>query len=43
MGYDDNIDFKEGSLFAIQASSDLGDKLGVTVQITAKGTDDWDP
>lgn len=42
-GYDDKFDFKEGSLFAIQASSDLDNGLGVTVQLTAKGNDDWDP
>lgn len=42
-GYDDNIDFKEGSLFALQASSDLGEGLGVTVQIASKGADDWEP
>jgi len=42
-GYNDNLDFKEGSLFAIQASSDLGDGLGVTVQLEAKGTDEWTP
>ncbi|WP_440873707.1 porin [Thalassotalea sp. PLHSN55] len=42
-GYDDNIDFKEGSLFALQASTDLENGLGVTVQLTAKGADDWDP
>ncbi|RHW75406.1 porin [Colwellia sp. RSH04] len=42
-GYNDNIDFKEGSLFALQASSDLGEGLGVTVQIASKGADDWEP
>ncbi|MGJ8691754.1 MAG: porin [Thalassotalea sp.] len=42
-GYSDEFDFKQGSLFAIQASSDLEDGLGVTVQLTAKGIDDWDP
>ncbi|TYK64628.1 porin [Colwellia echini] len=42
-GYDDNMDFKQGSLFAIQASSDLGEGLGVTVQLEAKGKDDWEP
>jgi len=42
-GYDDNFDFKEGSLFALQASSDLGEGLGVTIQLAAKGTDDWEP
>ena len=42
-GFDDNFDFKEGSLFALQASSDLENGLGVTVQLQAKGADDWDP
>lgn len=42
-GFDDNFDFKEGSLFALQASSDLENGLGVTVQLAAKGEDDWDP
>ncbi|MBU2871999.1 porin [Colwellia sp. E2M01] len=42
-GYSDNIDFKEGSLFALQASSDLGNGLGATVQLEAKGKDDWQP
>ena len=42
-GYDDTFDFKQGSLFALQASSDLGQGLGVTVQIAAKGNEDWDP
>lgn len=42
-GYEDSFDFKEGSLFALQASSDLEQGLGVTVQVAAKGEDDWDP
>lgn len=41
-GYDDSFDFKEGSLFALQASSDLGDGLGVTLQVLSTGEDDWD-
>ncbi len=41
--FDDNLDFKQGSLFALQASSDLDNGLGVTLQLTAKGADDWDP
>jgi len=41
--YDDNFDFKNDSLVALQASSDLENGLGVTVQLTAKGEDDWDP
>jgi hypothetical protein len=42
-GYDNDFNFKQGSLVALQASSDLENGLGVTVQLTAKGVDDWDP
>lgn len=42
-GYDDDVDFKQDSLFALQVTSDLGDKIGITAQIIARGTDDWDP
>lgn len=42
-GYDHDIDFKRGSLFALQASSDLGNGFGVTAQLLARGDDDWDP
>ena len=42
-GYTNEIDFKEGSLLALQASSDLGNGLGVTAQIIAHGADNWDP
>jgi len=42
-GYDNNIDFKNDSLFALQASSDLENGLGVTAQIIARGSNDWDP
>lgn len=42
-GYDDNIDFSQGSLFAIQASADLGDSLTATVQLLARGKNDWNP
>lgn len=42
-GYDDEIDFKQDSLFALQVTSDLGDKIGVTAQIISRGIDDWDP
>lgn len=41
--YNDSFNFKEGSLVALQASSDLENGLGVTVQIMAKGEDDWEP
>lgn len=42
-GYDDNIDLSTDSLFALQASSDLGDGLNITAQILSRGADDWDP
>lgn len=42
-GYDDTFGFKQGSLFALQATSDLGDGLGVTAQILARGSEDWNP
>ena len=41
-GYDDDVDFKQDSLFALQASSDLGEGLSVTAQVIARGEDDWD-
>lgn len=41
-GYTDDIEFKNESLFAVQLSSDLGDKLSVTAQLMAKGVDDFD-
>ncbi len=42
-GYNNDIDFNQGSLFALQASSDLGSGLSVTAQIIARGENDWDP
>jgi hypothetical protein len=42
-GFDDNIDFSQGSLFALQASSDLGEGFSITTQILSRGADDWDP
>jgi len=42
-GFDDELSFNEGSLFALQASSDLGDGLSVTAQLLSRGRDDWDP
>jgi hypothetical protein len=42
-GYDDKLDFKNGSLFALQATSDLGEGLGVTAQIISRGTNEWSP
>lgn len=42
-GYDNDLDFETESLFAIQVQSNLGEGLGVTAQIIARGEDDWDP
>ncbi|GAA0816160.1 porin [Colwellia sp. D2M02] len=41
-GYDDSFDFKNDSLFALQASADLTDGIGVTAQIISRGKNDWD-
>ncbi|HBX38191.1 MAG TPA: hypothetical protein DEG76_13265 [Pseudohongiella sp.] len=41
-GYDNNIELKNESLFAIQLQSDLGDKLSVTGQLLGRGADDFD-
>lgn len=40
-GFDDKFDFKNGSLFALQASSDIGDGFGVTAQIISRGANEW--
>ncbi|MDP7592034.1 MAG: porin [Litorilituus sp.] len=42
-GYDNTLSFDEGSLFAIQASSELGEGLSVTAQILSRGENDWKP
>lgn len=42
-GYTSDFDFNQGSLFALQTSSDLGGGLSVTAQLIARGNDDWDP
>ena len=41
-GYDDNISFSEESLFALQASGDINDKMTATIQLLARGIDDYD-
>lgn len=41
-GYDDDISFKQDSLFALQASSDLGEGLSATAQIISRGENNWD-
>lgn len=42
-GYDDNISFSEESLFAIQVSGDINDKMTATGQIVAKGENGYQP
>lgn len=42
-GYDDKISFSEESLFAIQISGDVNDKVTATGQLVARGSDDYDP
>ncbi len=41
--YTNDITFKAESVFAIQAVADLGEKLKITGQLVAKGTDDFEP
>ncbi|GGW81638.1 topoisomerase IV [Alteromonas halophila] len=41
-GYDDSISFSEESLFALQASGDINDQMSATVQILARGEDDYE-
>ncbi|GAA0859980.1 porin [Aliiglaciecola litoralis] len=40
-GYDDSVSFSDESLFAIQVSGDINDKMTATGQIVAKGNDDY--
>lgn len=42
-GYTDTVDFKKDSLFALQATGDVGEGLSVTAQILSRGNDDWSP
>ncbi|MDP5142957.1 porin [Rheinheimera baltica] len=41
-GYNDSLDFKNESLFAVQLMSDLGEKLSVTAQLVGRGAEDFD-
>lgn len=41
-GYDDDISYKNESMFALQMSSDLQDGLSATAQIVARGNEDFD-
>lgn len=40
--YDDEISFQQDSKIALQATSDLSDNLTATIQLFARGSDDWD-
>jgi hypothetical protein len=41
LGYDDKISFSEESLFAIQVSGDINDKMTATAQLVARGENDY--
>lgn len=41
-GYNDKFSFNNGSLVALQASSDLGNGWGLTTQFVARGNQNWD-
>ncbi len=41
-GYDDKISFTDDSLFAIQISGDINDRMSATGQIIARGEEDYD-
>jgi hypothetical protein len=40
-GYDDRVSFGSQSLFAIQVSGDINDKMSATGQLVARGSDDY--
>jgi hypothetical protein len=40
-GYDDTVDFSNGSLFGMQFSSDVNQKMTATAQIIARGENDY--
>ena len=41
MGYDNKLDFRNESLFALQVTGDMGDGLSATAQFMARGEDDF--
>lgn len=43
LGYQDQLEFNKQSLYALQASSDLGEGLSVTAQLIGRGTDGYKP
>lgn len=40
-GYDNSVDYKNESLFALQLQSDLGQDFSVTTQLVSRGNDDF--
>lgn len=40
--YGENVDFKEESLFAVQISADLNERVDAVAQVMARGYDDFD-
>ena len=42
LGFNDDIDFEQGSLLGLQFSKDLGEGWGVTTQLLSRGSEDWD-
>ena len=42
-GYDEDVGFRADSLFAIQISGDINEKMSATGQIVARGEDEYDP
>jgi hypothetical protein len=42
-GYDDKFNLSKESLFALQASGNINERMSATVQILARGIDDYDP
>ncbi|MGX5913479.1 hypothetical protein ACR0ST_01920 [Aliidiomarina sp. Khilg15.8] len=41
-GYDNDLDFNQDSLFALQARASLSDRISVTTQIMSRGEDNFD-
>jgi hypothetical protein len=41
-GYTNDVDFNTDSLFALQASADLGEGLSAVAQMVSRGRNDWD-
>ncbi|HAI60084.1 MAG TPA: hypothetical protein DCM32_09440, partial [Xanthomonadaceae bacterium] len=42
-GYDEDLSFREESLFAVQVRGDLNEHWSATAQIVARGAEDFDP